>query len=291
MKALCTFSGKFGDILWSLATAKEIAQTIVHGSIDFAVMPYYTSLLPLLASQDFIANAFVLEDWMRTHSNHGDQPWQPPTIPEGYDQVWHLTYKGHPGISAPEMPLIDFIAWQQGIRFRENPIPYLNASEEIAEVARVVHFASGQLPEVVKENRLVSYAFNDQYQGEKKTFFETLWRVANPAGLEFINVGEMGWKEAAWVIKNSLAYVGCRSACWVVAMGLGQSTITYEPHPSRHRDCHLGKVFGSQYGREFTTPYMLPPEQSGQVAATVLKDMMDKEMVQKFLTREKEGEM
>ncbi len=281
-KYLCTFSGKFGDILWSLATAKYISEELVATPVDFAVMPYYTSLLPLLVDQSYIENAFVIESWLRTHSNHGDQPWQHPTVQqkngEAYERDWPLTYKGHPGISAPEMPLIDFTAYQQGIRFTKSPIPFLTVTEP-AHNMREVNFPSGSLPDVIAENRLVTYSFNEQYAEQKKEFFESLWLGAKDAGLEFLNVSEMGWREAAWCISKSLSYVGCRSACWVLAMGLGKDSLTFEPHPSRHKDCHLGKVFGCNYGRETSLPFAMPPFHAGQAAAGMLKAKLEKEKV------------
>lgn len=289
-KFLCTFSGKYGDILWSLATAKYIAEHIARQPVEFAVMPYYVSLLPLLASQSYISKAFVIEDWLRTHSNHGDQPWEPPagaivkaTGGQVYDQVWHLTYRGHPGITAPNMPLIQFTAWQQGIQFNHwNPIPFLTASDDVEELATPIHFSSGQLPQVVLENRLVSYAFNEQYPEPKKAFFEELWLQTRQDNLEFFNVAELGWKEAAWIISKSVAYVGCRSACWVLAMGLGQETFTFEPHPSRHRDCHLGSVFGSPYGKECALPFAMPPAVAAQTAASLIRTKVEQLKSQRY---------
>lgn len=284
-KYLCTFSGKYGDILWSLATARFISERIVNQPVDFAVMPYYTSLLPLLASQNYIEHVFVHEGWLRTHSNHGDQPWQPPDdikfkkyAPEEYERMWHLTYRGHPGITAPSMPLIQFIAYQQGIGFNEwNPIPFINASDDIEPLATPVHFATGQMPDVIASRKLISYAFNDQYGEMKKTFFEELWKQTREAGFEFFNVAEVGWKEAAWIISRSLCYVGCRSADWVLAMGLGKETITFEPHPSRHKTCHLGTVFGSPYGTEVALPFGIPEVVAGQTASSLIHNIWERE--------------
>lgn len=292
---LCTFSGKFGDILWSLPTAKYIAEKIVGQSVDFAVMPYYANLLPLLVEQDYISKAFVIPHWLRVHSNHGDQPWQPPDqleLPDGrqlieirqpdkdgfpddayaYDKVWHLTYRGHPGISAPEMPLVKFTAWQQGITLDDaTVVPFIKAPEKLGHNPDEIAFSSGLFSKVAAQNRLVSYCFNEQYAEQKKQFFEACW--AERGELEFINVGEMGWREAAWVISQSKAFVGCRSANWVLAIGLGKKTFTFEPHPSRHRDCHLGKVFGSPWGSETALPFAMPAAVAGQACAAMIKQI------------------
>lgn len=300
-KYLCTFTGKYGDILWSLPTAKYIAERVVNQAVDFAVMPYYRSLLPLLVEQSYIDHAFVVEDWLRTHSNHGDQPWQPPEwvekkahlkfpveikkdelgaiqyVLEPYEKFWHLTYRGHPGISAPSMPLIDFIAYQQGINFNNfQVVPFLNVSDSVEEEAAKIHFTSGQMMDVIREKRLVAYSFNEQYAEPKKIFFETLWAAAHEE-FEFFNVAEVGWKEAAWLIKKSLVYVGCRSACWVLANGVGKTIISFEPHPSRHKACHLGTVFGNPYGTEIALPFGLPPAVAADTAASLLKKIREEQ--------------
>ena len=285
-KFLCTFSGKYGDILWSLATAKYIAEKVVSQSVDFAVMPYYQNLLPLLAEQPYLDNVFIVPDWLRTHSNHGDQPWEPPhlkrmtpMVGDGwseYERAWHLTYRAHPGISAPAMPLIDFIAYQQGIAFNGwNPVPFIEVSELAEELTTPVHFSTGQMPQVIAEKRLVTYSFNEQYADAKKMFFEELWSKAQGSGLEFFNVSEVSWKEAAWIIKKALTHVGCRSACWVIANGVGQSILTYEPHPARHASGNLGKVFGCPYGRELTLPFGMPARVAADATVNMLKTRME----------------
>jgi len=272
-KYLCTFSGKFGDILWGLPTAKFISEKLVNQPVDFACMPYYVSLLPLLVSQPYIDRAFVVEDWLRQHSNHGDQPWQPPQrIEQNYERCWHLGYRGHPGITAPSMPLIDFVAYQQGINFNGwSPVPFITPDESVREIATPVHFSTGQLPTVIEERRLIAYAFNEQYDEPKKIFFEKLWSDTRQDGLEFLNVAELGWKEAAWIIAKALLYVGDRSACWVLANGVNAEIITFEPHPSRHKTCHLGTVFGNPYGKELALPFGLPPLVAAETAASLIR--------------------
>ncbi len=289
---LCTFSGKYGDILWSMPTAKYISERIVGEQVDFAVMPYYQNLLPLLVEQNYIDRAFIVEDWLRTHSNHGDQPWQPPKWieeggPHGYDKeergikprapykkFWHLGYRGHPGISAPSMPLIDFVSYQQGISFNGwSVVPFLDVSDSVEEEAKMIHFSSGPMKEVIREKRLVTFSFNEQYAELKKEFLESLWSKCQGSGLEFFNVAEVGWKEATWLIKKSLVYVGCRSACWVLANGVGKTIISFEPHPSRHKSGHLGVVFGNPYGQEIALPFGMPPAVAADTAAALLKQI------------------
>ncbi len=275
-RVLCTFSGKYGDALWSLPTVREIAW-LTGGPVDFYVMPYYLGLVPLLAQQPYIQHVGVFQDWMRTHSQWGDQPWQPPKHWEqGYDSVWHLGYRGHPGLTAPDMPLVDFIAYQVGIKLRPSVVPFLEVRGDGSSLA-VWMEQEGTWGDVLKENRMVAIGFNDQYEAEKKEFYEELWLQSRDSGLEFFDVGKVGWKEAAWVIQHSMVFVGCRSANWVVANGVGKETITFEPHAARHRRGTLGKVFGCPYGQETALPFGMPGKVAAQACCAMLKAKMDKQ--------------
>src|SRR5262249_42729975 len=151
-------------------------------------------------------------------------PWQPPKeLEASYSRVFHLTYKAHPGISAPNMPLVDFIAYQHGLTLQEPVVPFLEVDDDVEELATPIHFSTGTFMEVVRRNRLIAYAFNDQYDQLKKEFFAELYKKLE-GKFEFLNLNTIGWKEAAWVIKSSLIFVGCRSANWVIAQGLGKDT-------------------------------------------------------------------
>ncbi len=289
MKVLCTFSGKYGDILWSLPTARQIAKDIAGGQVDFAMMPYYESLCPLIEEQEYIGKCFVIPDWIRTHSNHGDGPWEAPvqTVvaefpkkdfnpPVGefcveykkgdwraYDKVFHLTYRGHPGINAPSMPLVDFIAYQQGIQLEQPVIPFLTVK-----------------PEEHRTGLSVAVAFNEQYKEQKDQFFKAFfqrYKEIDKFGMSSAlqDVSTLPWLNAAEWIAGADLFVGCRSANWVVAMALGKQTVTFEPHPSRHAACHLGKVFGCPHGREFSIPYMMPPHAAAEVAAGIIKKKLE----------------
>lgn len=255
-RVLCTFSGKFGDILWSLPTVRAISQ--VQGcKVDFGMMPDYSSLIPLLAEQPYIMNAFVIRDWVRLHSNYGDQPWLPPNSAyQAYDHVFHLTYRGHPGISAKRLALIDFIADQQGFLLKD-PIPFLSVSAK-------------SFPDM----EYVAYCFNEQYVAEKKIFFTTL--TAKFPDLAFINTEELDWVTATATIRDAVAFVGCKSANYVLAHGVGQKNIfVYDPHPSRNVHGHLGDVFSCPYNAEYAPPPLLPPIPSAEIAASYIERWLD----------------
>jgi len=239
---------------------------IVGEKVDFAVMPQYKSILPLLQYQPYIDRAFVIEEWLILHSNHGDQPWLPQkdmAVACGYERIWHLGYRGHPGMSGqPNMSLVDFIAWQQGIRFVVNPIPFIT----VPPLETVKEIYNGEY-----SNGCVAMAFNEMYVDLKLRFVERLKkRMPN---MMFLEPSKTTWAGAAWQIGTSIAYVGDRSALHVIAHGVGQRLLTYEPHPARHKDGHLGTVFGCPYGRETAIPFGCSPENAAELVANQLNAM------------------
>lgn len=260
-KVLCTFSGKFGDILWSLPTAKALAAR--YGmAVDFGVMPQYGSLLELLEFQPYIERAFIIAGWECTGSPHGDQPWQPPkTCEQGYDHVHHLTYMQHPGMGCPAFPLCDFSAWQAGVTLIRPVVPFLEAR------GLEVH------PPPAKP--VLTYSFNGDFDQLKKDFLCRL--ILRTAGqLAWSDTNQRSWMDAASEIAHAGLHIGCRSAGWVLAMGLGVQTITFEPNPSRHASGPWGKVFGCPYGKETALSRTLSPQLLGEEAANIVMEWRDR---------------
>jgi len=256
---LATFSGVFGDILWSLPTVKCISEVIVGEKLDFGMMMAHNSLIPFLEQQPYIDKAFGVEGWTLQHDNYGAQPWNPPaTAHKPYERCWDLAYRCHPGIHRSPIPLIDFIAEQQGLKLK-NPYPFLFPRKP-------PNFGE----EMVDWKKVVAYSFNTQYQEAKKVFLERLKALCPE--LTFLDVQHYEWREMAYFVQKAMCFVGCRSSNNVVAHGVGQKNIfIYEPHPSRHAQGNLGYVFGSPYLAEVTAPLLMPAQASAEVAASTLK--------------------
>src|ERR1700756_4671523 len=211
-KLLCTFSGKFGDVLWSLPTVRQISR--LHGTpVDMGIMPQYRSLLTLLQLQPYIDRAFTVENWICMGSPWGDQPWQPPAdVEEGYEKVYHLTYRNHP--SSTPYALVDFIAWQQGIALEEPVCPFIMLPDEQPWFT----------------TPMVTYAFNELCAEEKKPFLDKLVETYPDIRDKMVNVAHEPWTRAAGMIRDSVAFIGCRSSNLVLANGVGQTRIfVYEP--------------------------------------------------------------
>ena len=227
---LATFSGRVGDILWSLATVRQLSRRVGE-AIDFGIMPEYESLLPLLQAQDYIDKAMTIRDWKFTGSPFGDQPWEAPvaTLPFQYEKVWHLTYRTHPTAE----PLMNHIATQQDVRFKTSPVPWLSPGTET--IADPLH------PNQV----LVTYGFSGKYRQEKLDFIGRLSQAF--PGVRFLCVDNLDipWQCAAALIKRSAAFVGCRSALYVIAHAVGTRVLVYEPQTERRP-----LIFGCPYGTE-----------------------------------------
>lgn len=216
-RVLLTFSGKHGDILWSLEAARAMALTGVQ--VHFGVMPIYQAVIPLIAIQPYISSAFPLQHWDQQHANFGAQPRIPPWIPEGYDEVHHLTYEAH-----PTEPLVLYAINRLGLPMPDPPVPFLFAPAD-------------------PDPALISYAFNGQNRGVKEHVLSFLKATLHK--IRFENVEALPFDQAARVISSSRFFFGCRSANYVVATGLGKRCLTVEPDGGRRQP-----VFGCPFARE-----------------------------------------
>lgn len=228
---LCTFSGKNGDILWSLPTARALAERDGQ-PVDFGIMPQYEKLLPLIEGQEYINRAFTIPNWITTGSPFGDQPWEAPI--GAYDDpythgITHLTYREHPNI-----PLIRYISQLQGV--------------DLGPYRPWLKFPPA---EYLFENEVMC-GFNPDHSTEKLVFMDTL-RSLLP-GINFIDVskdGSVEWTVAASCIQTAGIFIGDRSALAVVGYGVGAKVITFEPNMSRSQ-FGQGHQFGPDgFGTEF----------------------------------------
>jgi hypothetical protein len=224
-KALYTFSGQFGDVMWSLCTVHELWKRRGKEKVDFAVMPQYRSLVPLIQAQPYVENAFVLEDWITTGSPFGCQPWNPPTIPaNGYEEVRHLTYRFHPQGEC----LADAIARQQMIKLPDVCSPFIYVPEDFT----IKSFADTYTLSAEIEKPWIAFGFNWMAAEKKQAFAEKMFEALADKAC-FLRVDTYDWLSAAYIIQNAKFFLGCRSANYVLAHGLGKKVLVYEPAGER----------------------------------------------------------
>lgn len=245
-KILCTFSGRYGDILWSLPTVRELRLRL-NQSIDFCCMPQYENLLPLIRQQFYVNKAFPLLPWICQGSPYGDQPWEAPVEHLGYEQVFHLTYRHHPQVEC----LADFIARQQHVALGDTWVPFLNINDVRffdmlqEEKKRTPGF---EIPNEFIKTPEVVVGFNPDHGNYKQEFFnQVIASVENKLGREvpWKDLKKYDWIKATYLVQNSKVFIGCRSALCVVAHGCGKPCVVFEPNVARH-----GIVFGCRVGNE-----------------------------------------
>jgi hypothetical protein len=137
-----------------------------------------------------------------------------------------LTYSKHPG----KTPLIDFCASEQGIEL-EDPIPFIFADRM-------------PVPICLEQPLIVSWGFNGTDRRLKEQFVRAAEdRFRDVA--QFVRVDDIPWKDAAAIILASKCFIGCRSACAVLAHGLGKTVLSCETVPWR-----MAKTYSCPYGDE-----------------------------------------
>jgi hypothetical protein len=149
-------------------------------------------------------------------------------------------------MGCPALPLVDFIAWQQQINLRHPVVPFIETKHAYASPF------------------VVCYGFNESHATLKDRLIAQL-RVR--LDMPFINTAQLPWVEAAKAINHAGIFIGCRSACWVLAMGIGAETFTYEPHENRNAYGPWGKVFGSFHGHETALGMHESPEYGAEFIA------------------------
>lgn len=96
MKILVTCPGRHGDILWSLPSLRALHEA-TGATIDLGVSPKYSGVCELAKDQPYLADAFAIAGW-EVEETAPMTPTEPPpsAIPDGYDRVIHLGYRGWP---------------------------------------------------------------------------------------------------------------------------------------------------------------------------------------------------
>jgi len=203
-RLLFTFPGKFGDIFWQLPVLRAVQR--LGYDVSLATMPRYNAAHPLLESQGIAALAVA--GWNQTDDRCGARPALPPDVPPGYDAAISLAYGGQ-----PDCPLAE-----HGFRKLGLPVP-----------DRLTPFID--LGPVSQRRDRVAFAFNPTDMETKAVVLRRL--QDRLSGVVWVNVVDMPFLEAAIVIAESRFFLGCRSACWVLAAGLGKRCLIVEPVVAR----------------------------------------------------------
>jgi hypothetical protein len=100
-----------------------------------------------------------------------------------------------------------------------------------------------EVPDAPHRPNVVAYAFNEMHHEAKEAFLAGL-RARFP-DLIFEDVSSLPFLEAAGVIKSASMFLGDRNANFVLAHGVGQRCLTFEPEVGRRE-----AIFSCPFGTE-----------------------------------------
>ena len=244
-RILCTFPGRYGDLLWALPTVRAISQ-FHEQPVELCIAGEFESLLPLLEQQEYLADVFAVDHWAMTPTENW---WIPPTIgqwEDRYDRVYHLGYRGW-----PDAPLPKYVYQQTEREYPELGLPELDlytpwievVQPTCAPVSWTCGFTEAWFELKFGVWELLSTAA--RYNRLKEDLEEGCLSLCTGARWQKeAKHGGCGWLEAAYWIAGSRAFLGDCSALHVLACAVGTPVVCYEPMEARHNDIFYpyGKV-------------------------------------------------
>lgn len=247
---LCTFPGRYGDILWALPTVRAISEKFGR-PVDFACAGKYGSITELVGKQPYIAQAGCLPRW-EVEESAPMRPRVPPT--GGWENTEHVFHLGYDRWPANPLPIETwYTACQQlpdvsGMRMNltrpwitEPAVPLQNVgttvmvgwSEEWIELKMGLTLAlAARFPKVQFH---LLFATNQRHK-------EWLGVLPNNVGYR----GTLSWPLMSACIREAHLFLGCLSALWVLATACGVPTIAAEPNPNRHHPIFWPAVPGHE---------------------------------------------
>lgn len=242
---LCTFPGKFGDLLWALPTLRALCKR-TGVPVSLLVAAPLASLIPLLRVQPYIGDCWADGNWL-TEDTAPITPRVPPT-PEpggtdhlaGYEAVYHLGYTGWP---QHVLPLnVQATCNAEALRYGSEGV-YITVDDLNLHEPWIMpppHGMFGGYWDCV-------YGFTNEHFELKYGLVQLLERRPHWwSGLPPCSIGEntrweyeagaMGttWEEAALILDRTKVFLGCCSALHVLAVAMGVPVVMMEPNPHRH---------------------------------------------------------
>lgn len=222
--------GRYGDLLWSLPTARAIAEAN-GGQVDFAVSQKYGSIVSLLQRQSYIRHA-TCAFWWDVRETAPITPWAFPEaedLPE-YTQVIHLGYRGW-----PDQPLPYCLYAQTQREYPSLMMASLDLTVPwITVVNREEKYRCGIAIGFTDEYFELKFGLTDLVDRAFRTTLPLYFLVAE--GSRWHHEGQVNpcpWNEAASRIHGADVFLGCCSALHVLAVAIGRPCVVMEPNPQR----------------------------------------------------------
>lgn len=222
-RVLCTFPGRYGDLIWALPAIRAIAES-GGAPVDLQITGEFEGILPLLQGQSYLHTILADPRWSMTPPNE----WRAPDHYHQYDHVYHLGYRGWPTRPLPEE------IYLQAVIETGRELPPLNL--------RRPWIAS---PLSINHRREIAYGFTDCHFELKYGITELLFPDADdprvigifPAGSRWTTEGSCylptSLVEAAlWIANARILLTDC-AALHVLAVAIGTPVVIVEPMEAR----------------------------------------------------------
>ncbi len=244
MKILCTMPGRFGDIFWSLAAVRAVAEQYGE-QVDFATSPKYAACLPIVEAQPYVRRAFQINGW-EVLETAPMTPHHPPVEVLrnlGYDHILNLGYTRWPA-----QPLAFEIAAAHAIPLTVEDLgrPWIAAKEYRYPLSNYA-VVTGFTDEWVELKAGLVYALASvvgTVVGIPGCMLVLAPRGGSRLTREWPAIGGDPYEHpaaegvdllgAAGHIQGCGVFLGCLSALAVLAAAMGKPRILVEPNPQRH---------------------------------------------------------
>lgn len=240
VRILCTFPGKFGDLLWALPTVRALSRRIGE-PVHLAVGSPFASITSLIEAQPYIRRCWNLAAWEVQYTAPMTPTLPPATvyaqpIEERYDHVFHLGYRGWPALP---LPMETMACLQQQLPDALGPITLQDLDLSTPWITEPAPPAPRRTA-----SRGIAVGFTDEHFELKYGLTALLgqhrqYACTIGADPRWINEGgrlPRTWEASVRILQDSRAFLGCNSALHVLAVAVGIPVVMMEPNPHRHHD-------------------------------------------------------
>jgi hypothetical protein len=237
VRLLCTFPGRYGDLLWQLPLLRALAHRIGE-PVSLQIAGEFKSIAGLIAAQSYIRAVISDQNWSI------EQREAPPTDGIRFDRVIHLGYRGWPEPDLVQHTLDTFNAWSTiegsiwsrlGVLTKADlnlDVPWIEAPPLTDAPELVIAFSETHFELKLGLIHLVLSRLK-QRRGYPAT--DTLCppgsRWATEAGLHWMVEGD--WSGYATSLAGATVALCCNSGAHVLAVAMGVPVVMMEPMEAR----------------------------------------------------------
>lgn len=221
-RVLVSFPGRAGDLLWSLPSVRAISEALGH-PVDLQICGAFGGLTELLLAQPYLHSVWADPRWQLVPP----EEWRAPRLPQDYDRVIHLGYRGWPKLPLP------MEVYQTALQDPQTPpLAPLDLDRPWITVTPFAYAA-----------HTAAVGFSDNHFELKYGLYTLLNRSLRPLfplaapGSRWALEGRVApssWLAAASLIAGATVFLGCNSGLHVLACALGIPCVIVEPMVDRH---------------------------------------------------------